>query len=91
MLPIHINAPSRWKEQNNVNSPTENWNVGYTDNDLLTNHSAGNGARCWCQECERDRNIRVFRGNYYPDSAGGMNSNVVSIYNGWRPVLELVD
>lgn len=41
MLPIHINAPSNWKYPGNVNSPTEQWNIGYTDTDLFTQYKVG--------------------------------------------------
>ncbi|MDU7115059.1 MAG: dihydrodipicolinate synthase family protein, partial [Peptoniphilus harei] len=90
MLPIHQKAPSNWSYKNNVNSPTENWNVGYTDNDLFTNSSAGNGSYSWCQEYGESTSYRVCRGY------GGVSyasSNYPSLGNnhcGWRPVLELV-
>lgn len=86
MLPIHINAPDKWKSLNNVKIPTENWNVGYTNNDL----SSGS-IRCWCQECGEKTVYRLFRFNYDISDAGSLNPGASSSYNGWRPVLELVD
>jgi len=92
MLPIHKNAPSSWKYPNNVNSPTENWNVGYTDNDLLTDKSAGYGTSSWCQEYGENTAEHLTRGLYGVSFA----SRIASYYDGnghggWRPVLELVN
>lgn len=91
MLPIHIKAPSNRKFPYHVNSPTENWNVGYTDNDLLTVSSAGNGSYSWCQEYDGSTGYGLLRG-YHDVSCFGTNSSSVDyISYGWRPVLELVD
>lgn len=93
MLPIHENAPLEWKYKDNVRVPTENWNVGYTDNDLGIGRNAGNGTDSWCQEygSGTDKTNRLLRGG------GGSienSSSIVNIYEGdylgWRPVLELV-
>lgn len=90
MLPIHKNAPtSEWKYKNNVDSPTENWNVRYTDADLFTEASAGNGSRSWCQEYG-SHGSRLFRGS---DGVSDSNTFLPQNYDrlcGWRPVLELV-
>lgn len=91
MLPIHINAPSNWKYPNNVNSPTENWNVGYTNNDLFTHNNVGKGTYSWCQEYGSIDRYRLFRGNL---GVSYSSCNIPSYNNndyGWRPVLELVD
>lgn len=91
MLPIHENAPSNWKYKDNVNSPTENWNVGYTDNDLFTSSAAGDGSYSWCQEHGNSRSCRLYRGHIYVSSSNfNVPSRVISPH-GWRPVLELVD
>lgn len=89
MLPIHKNAPSDWAYKDNVNSPTENWNVGYTDNDLFTHSNAGNGTYSWCQEQGRNgyRLIRGCNGVSYSNDYTPFNGGY---YYGWRPVLELV-
>lgn len=90
MLPIHQEAPSNWKYPNNVNSPTENWNVGYTDVDLFTHDSAG-GTYSWCQEYGEKTSYRLCRGgDGVSISYSNIPSSAGSIY-GWRPVLELVD
>lgn len=91
MLPIHQKAPSNWAYKDNVNSPTENWNVGYTDTDLFTHYNAGNGTYSWCQEYGTASNERLRRGGFgISDShSGSPPSNYYAF--GWRPVLELVD
>lgn len=87
MLPIHKNAPSNWKYPENVNSPTENWEIGYSNNDL----SIGiyNNSYSWCQEYG-DSTERLTRGgadvsHSLPMPSYNSNSQFV-----WRPVLELV-
>lgn len=90
LLPIHINAPDKWEYPDNVKVPTENWNIGYTDRDLHTN-GVMNGARCWCQEYGDRTAYRLFRGAYGVSVARCLPPTSSSIYEGWRPVLELVD
>lgn len=92
MLPIHIKAPDKWEYPNNVNSPTENWHIGYTDNDLLTINSAVNiGSDSWCQEYGQYSRYRLLRGGSGVNSVGAYFPNSVVNSYGWRPVLELVD
>lgn len=91
MLPIHEKAPSSWAYKNNVNSPTENWNVGYTDADLLTGSRFGNGAYVWCQEFGNSDVYRLIRGSYDVSISGAYHRTVKNASYGWRPVLELVD
>ena len=91
MLPIHKNAPSNWAYKDNVNSPTENWNVGYTDDDLVTIDSAGYGYISWCQEYGYGSNGRLYRGSSGVSSSGDFNPSFDANAYGWRPVLELVD
>lgn len=91
MLPIHLNAPNKWKYKENVNSPTENWNIYYGDSALLTSTEYGKGSYTWCQETDCNSNMRLSRGGDGVSSAsinGFMNKFST---NGWRPVLELVD
>lgn len=91
MLPINENAPSKWKCPDNVNFPTENWSIGYTDADLTTHYNAGYGTFSWCQEYGGSSNYRLVRGyrgisfsDYFIPTVSGDN-------HGWRPVLELVN
>ncbi|WP_138158783.1 hypothetical protein [Peptoniphilus catoniae] len=94
MLPIHENAPSNWKNPENVVSPTENWNNGYKDSDLCTG-STDNGARSWCQEYGTRQSTRLVRGGKGVSYATMEETLENPIYlhrlQGWRPVLELVD
>lgn len=91
MLPIHKDAPSSWAYPNNVESPTENWNIGYTDNDLGLNYQESEGSYTWCQEYGETRDLRLcrgFRGVSYSNS-GLIDEH--SKHQAWRPVLELVE
>lgn len=90
MLPIHQKAPSSWAYSDNVKSPTENWNVGYTDADLLTHNSAGNGSYCWCQEYGESTSYRLFRGSHGVSYANSYFPSGADAIYGWRPCLELV-
>lgn len=91
MLPIHENAPSNWKYKDNVNSPTENWNVGYTDTDLFTKYNAGSGTHSWCQECGITKGYYLLRGHMGISNSSHSLASSSDSYSGWRPVLELVD
>ena len=90
MLPIHKNAPSNWSNPDNVKSPTENWNVGYTDADLITHYSNGNGSYNWCQETVYESSSRLYRGNDGVSGSGGYYSSNTKSRFGWRPVLKLI-
>lgn len=92
MLPIHQQAINKnWSYPDYVESDLPNWNIGFSDSDLLTNKQYGNGAYSWCQETTESANTsRVYRGNA---SASFINSTSYSLSGsdlGWRPVLELV-
>lgn len=91
MLPIHQKAPSNWNYKNNVSSPTENWHLGYTDNDLYTTYQVGNGTYCWCQEYGESTTYRLIRGSYGVSHAASYYPSHGENLCGWRPVLELVD
>ena len=88
MLPIHQKAPSNWAYRDNVKSPTENWNVGYTDADLCTN--GVNGGYSWCQETVYGSPDRLIRGYDGVSYSGWDYSGYAGSYYGWRPVLKLV-
>lgn len=91
MLPIHKNAPSNWTYKDNVNSPTENWNIGYTNVDLLTKANVGNGSYSWCQEYGESISYRLYRGSYGVSNTYSITPSFSSSDCGWRPVLELID
>ena len=90
ILPIHKNAPSSWKFKNNVDSPTENWSVGYADVDLVTNYN-GNGSYSWCQEYGQSSAHRLIRGYSGVSSSASYTPASSFTLTGWRPVLELID
>lgn len=95
MLPIHKNAPSSWKYRDNVNSPTENWDVGYANRDLTTLSDWSYGSQSWCQETfssnfgQRYRLLRGLHTGIAYSNRGG-STDYGNNY-GWRPVLELVE
>lgn len=91
MLPIHKNAPSNWAYKDNVSYPTENWSVGYTDNDLFTHYNAGYGSFSLCQEYGEKAIYRLVRGGRGVSSSGSDSPSFDGGNFGWRPVLELVD
>ena len=90
MLPIHERAPSDWWFKENVNSPTENWNVKYRDNDLVTHWGYGEGATTLCQDRGLSATDCFSRGGAGISQAHARWPNDKS-YHGWRPVLELIN
>ena len=68
-----------------------NWD-GYSDADLVTISSAGNGSYSWCQETSASYPTdRVVRGGYSGVAGFSMSSpSDRHESNGWRPVLELL-
>lgn len=92
MLPIHAQAADKsWAYPDNVESDIPNWGIGFTDADLLTHNSYGNGSYSWCQEVYGgDSAYRVLRGDYGVSYSIWSTSSSPNTYCGWRPVLELV-
>lgn len=90
LLPTHINAPSNWAYKDNVNYPTENWNIGYTDADLVVGYYYY-GGWSWCQEYGSSSSSRLLRGIYGISDSGQYTSSRYDSYVSWRPVLELVE
>lgn len=88
MLPIHQKAPSSWEYTDNVQSPTENWNVGYTDADLCT--ITGNGGYSWCQEMVYKSSYYSLRGFDGVSYADAYSSDTIDNRDGWRPCLQLI-
>lgn len=96
ILPLHVNAPNKWQIPANVDSPTEDWKVGYTDEDLgTTNRNGIKGAYTLCQdylgvearygfyECA----ARALKSVEYFEKIPHSNS---LDYAGWRPCLKLI-
>lgn len=93
MLPIHANASTNsWKYPQYVGNSIPNWNVGFTDNDLLTNSDFGNGSRPWCQENITSDNgtARVVRGGGGVEFSWFTQTDVSIEDMAWSPVLEVV-
>lgn len=97
MLPIHEESIDKtWSYPANVESDISTWphNLGagrqgmFSDQDLLTHYSLGNGARSWCQEITSSN--RLVRGGGGPSWSSVFAWNEKSAYFGWRPVLEVV-
>lgn len=90
MLPIHESAPSNWGSQNNVGMSTEDWNIKYTNKDLLTGYRFGYGSSSWCQEYAGSEDYSLTRG--YSDVSDSYPNYINNDSNslGWRPVLELI-
>lgn len=61
----------------------------YTEAELLTHYSHGNGALSWCQESQGT--TRLWRGHGGVSLAYHDQPSYTSAYYGWRPVLELVE
>lgn len=87
-LPIYYKAPSSWQYPNKVNSPTDNWNVGYKDSDLRI---GGIGADNLCQEFSWDDYYVIVRGNTFIENNTSYAHDTVSEWKCWRPVLELIN
>lgn len=91
ILPIHVNAPSNWKYPKNVESPTENWNIRYTDANLITMDEYGEGAHTICLEHGGAVDDSFIRGGRDVSSSGAARIGQTFSAFGWRPVLEIVD
>ena len=64
--------------------------ASYSEADLVTHSSHGNGSYQWCQETGTTPTTRVLRGHYGVSSLGrDTSSNSAAVY-GWRACLELV-
>jgi hypothetical protein len=71
-------------------STNPQWGPGYSNADL--NVGTGNGLRSWTQERHSSNSSsRVDRGFSGVSNFNDLHSSNTSSYNGWRPVLELVD
>lgn len=94
MLPIHEQAANKnWKYPAYVEPEIpSDWNINYTDKDLVTGSSGGYGYYHWCQETPAaDPSDRVIRGyNGVSNASWNLASNTTLAY-GWSPVLELIE
>ena len=93
MLPIHENAKTKnWKTPGNVESDLiSEWDINYTDDDLVTVSSAGRGYTHICQESYSTNGQSVLCRGYGSTEKGDSNTKTSkSDYMGWSPVLELL-
>lgn len=90
LLPIHENAPSNWKNPNNVKFPTENWHIGYTDDELSTDYKRGELSYSICQDYGDASEFVLTRGGNGPAYSISIRPTARADYIGWRPVLEFV-
>lgn len=60
----------------------------YSEADLLTYNSYGNGSYSWCQEPSGP--YKIVRGYYGVSYISGGDPGVNAVAFGWRPCLELV-
>lgn len=92
MLPIHIEAKNKsWAYPAYVEDNIPYWGIDFTDEDLHTHYSYGNGTYAWCQETRNtSTSRRVLRGSLgVSNLSSGLASAATASY-GWAPVLERV-
>lgn len=90
MLPIHANAATGSWAHPAYAGTVPDWDIGFTDADLLTHISYGNGSYTWCQEVNDTRMVdRVYRGYSGVSHLGSNTASYASANYSFRPVLEL--
>lgn len=99
MCAIHTEAPTKaWAYPDNVEATLEvlthdlgsGANGMYTDQDLHTHNTHGDGTYCWCQEMTTSTSSRLYRGYTGVSGAGSGASSTTYATRGWRPVLEFI-
>jgi len=91
MLPIHENAPDQFTSPEYVDEPTADWNINYSDEDLLTHYDFGDGSQSWGQETrDTSASDRMNRGTTGVSDVRSSTSSSTFSGGGWRPVLEVV-
>lgn len=89
MLPIHEQSKAgNWAYPQFVEAGVPNWGVNFTDADLMTHNSHGNGSYVWCQEVYSS--LRLIRGYNGVSSAYYYTSSNSNSDCGWAPVLEFL-
>lgn len=95
LLPIHILAATQgWTEPDNVNIPTENWDINFTNEDLYMEDGWGKGGRILTQYRTYDP---YGEGSYRAILRSGSNieraertlTQSSNNTTGWSPVLEV--
>ena len=92
MLPIHIQAKDKnWGYPAYVEDDIPYWGIDFTDEDLHTHNTYGDGTYVWCQETRNDNaSSRVVRGYSGVSYSSAITSSSTAASRGWTPVLELV-
>lgn len=92
MLAVHEQVKNKnWAYPAYVESDIQDFGTYFTDADLITNSSFGNGSYSWCQETTKsDSSVRVIRGFIGVSYSFWYASSGVTASLGWRPVLELI-
>ena len=89
MLPIHEHAPNNWSYPQYAGI-TSNWEIGFSNESLLTHNAHGNGAYTLCQEAgDISPSARIGRG--YEGVSSLLLEPPANITRGLRFVLELID
>src|SRR5699024_8412813 len=97
ILPLHERAPDNFNYNVYAGTPTDDWDINLTDEDLRTHYLLGLGSYSWCQEysdwISEDDNgeqiRRVYRGGNGVSYLSAFRSSYAYGFRGWRPVLEL--
>lgn len=91
MYPIHEHAEtdSGWFTDENVDKPTSNWGVNFTDEDLGV--VTIDGRYHWCQEVGEGMSERLVRGNAGVSVSNYYSSSSAVKVIGWSPVLEVIE
>ncbi len=93
IFPLHINAlAGNWNYNYYDMDTVPNWNIGLTDEDLITHHSFGNGGYSWTQESRGDDESfrRLLWGSFGTSHVIARASCPTHAIYGFRPALELI-
>lgn len=92
MCAVHEQVKNKnWDYPDYVEADIQDFGTYFTDVDLITNSSAGNGSYSWCQETiKSNSSVRVVRGNFGVSNTSWNTSFGTPSSYGWRPALELI-
>jgi hypothetical protein len=93
ILPLHARAKDgSWNYPDIAPLSVDDWNIGLSDEDLMTHNQYGSGSYSWCQEVRNDSETyrRVARGISGVSYLRAYSSWFTYSRGGWRPVLQLI-
>ncbi len=93
MLPIHFRSLlGNWRYNSYAPEDVPNWEIGLSDEDLITHHTFGSGSYTWCQEARDDTQTyrRVRRGGAGGSDLHAFSTGSTASAHGFRPGLQLV-